>query len=53
MKLIFEDIILDIDFKIEKAEYDNYFVSSINSEFEDKYSLIHISKNVDFSLINC
>ena len=51
--LVFRNIILDVNFTIEPKDLGQFFVDSINSEFDDKYSLIHISKRVDFSLINC
>ena len=53
MSLVFINIILDVEFTVPDADITTYFVNAINSEFDDRYSLIRISKNVDFSLINC
>ena len=51
--LIFRNIILDVEFSFKDDELATYFVGSINSEYEDTWKLIHIHKQVDFSLINC
>ena len=53
VSLIFQNIILDVEFSVPDADLSTYFVNQINNEFDDRYSLISISKKVDFSMINC
>ena len=53
VSLIFQNIILDVEFSVPDADLPQYFVNQINNEFDDSYSLISISKKVDFSMINC